>query len=86
MGLWRGLSGRILYDTAEIGRKQIQDNKNAENVKLGNINLGLGSAEYSFSVARELFYSVITENTNLKISDDRDLMDTLNELSVIKEE
>ena len=66
--------------------KALKDNKNAENVKLGNINLGLGSAEYSFSVARELFYSVITENTNLKIRDDRDLMDTLNELSVIKEE
>ena len=30
MGLWQGLSGRILYDTAKIGRKQIQDNINAE--------------------------------------------------------
>ena len=66
--------------------KALKDNKNAENVKLDGINLGLGSAEYSFSVARELFYSVITENTNLKIRDDRDLMDTLSELSIIKEE
>ena len=64
----------------------LKDNKNAEYVKMNKINLGLGSAEYSLGVARELFYSVITENTNLEISDDRDLIDTLTELALIKEE
>ena len=64
----------------------LQDNKNTDTVKMQNINLGTGSAEYSISVARELFYSVITENTDLKINDDRDLMETLSELAVIKEE
>ena len=64
----------------------LKDNKNAETVNMNSINLGIGSAEYSLSVKRELFYSVITENTNLKIKDDKDLMETLSELAVIKEE
>ena len=64
----------------------LKDNKNAETVKMNNINLGVGSAEYSLSVKRELFYSVITENTDLNIKDDKDLMETLSELAVIKEE
>lgn len=64
----------------------LKDNKNAENVKMKCVNLGTGTAQYSISVARELFYSVITENVDLNIKDDRDLMNTLNELALIKEE
>ncbi len=64
----------------------LKDNKNAESVKMECVNLGTGTAEYSITVNRELFYSVITENIDLDIKDDRDLMETLKELALIKEE
>ena len=93
---WLRSSLNETVKTASLGISKIKDlsllestlkeNKNAENVKMNRINLGHGSAEYTLSVARELFYSVITENTNLEIRDDRDLMDTLSELALIKEE
>lgn len=64
----------------------LKDNKNSETVKIETVNLGNGSAEYSVTINRELFYSVIAENTKLEIKDDRDLMETLNELAIIKTE
>lgn len=64
----------------------LKDNKNAESVKMEKVNLGTGQAEYSITVKRELFYSVITENLSLEISSDRELMDTLGELAAIKDE
>lgn len=64
----------------------LKDNKNAESVKMECVNLGTGTAQYSITVNRELFYSVITEDIDLDIKDDRDLMETLKELAVIKEE
>ena len=66
--------------------KALKDNKNAETVKMECVNLGTGTAQYSITVNRELFYSVITENIDLDIKDDRDLMETLKELALIKEE
>ena len=64
----------------------LKDNKNAENVQMDAVDLGTGAATYSISVSRELFYSVITEDMELKIQTDRDLMDTLKELSQMKRE
>ena len=64
----------------------LSDNKNAESVKVKKIDLGTGNAEYSLSVARDLFYNIITENTDFTINDDRQLMDLLTELSAIKKE
>ncbi len=64
----------------------LKDNKNAESVKMECVNLGTGTADYSITVNRELFYSVITENIDLDIRCDRDLMDTLKELAVMKAE
>lgn len=64
----------------------LKDNKNAESVKMECVNLGTGTADYSITVNRELFYSVITENIDLDIHSDRDLMDTLKELAVMKAE
>ncbi len=64
----------------------LKDNKNAESVKMEQVDLGSGRAEYSITVDRELFYSVITENLDLDIHSDRELMDTLSELSEMKRE
>lgn len=64
----------------------LKDNKNAETVKMESVDLGTGSAAYSITVSRELFYSVITENIELSIHTDRDLMDILKELSQMKKD
>lgn len=64
----------------------LKDNENAETVKMNNINLGTGGAEYSVSVNRDLFYSVITENIDIKIRNDRELMDVLKELDIMRRE
>ncbi len=64
----------------------LKDNKNAESVKMEQVDLGSGRAEYSITVDRELFYSVITENLDLDIHSDRELMDTLSELAEMKRE
>jgi stage IV sporulation protein A len=66
--------------------KALKDNKNAKSVQMEGVNLGTGKAEYSITVDRGLFYSVITENLPIKIEDDRDLMEVLAELSAVKEE
>ncbi len=64
----------------------LKDNKNAETVKMESVDLGTGSAAYSITVSRELFYSVITEDIELSIHTDRDLMDILKELSQMKKD
>lgn len=64
----------------------LKDNRNAESVNISEINLGTGTADYTITVDRALFYKVITENLDLEIGSDRELMDTLAELSVIKKE
>ncbi len=64
----------------------LKDNKNAETVKMESVDLGTGSAAYSITVSRELFYSVITENIELSIHTDRDLMDILKELAQMKKD
>ena len=64
----------------------LKDNKNAESVKMESVDLGSGMAQYSITTARSLFYSVITENLDIEISDDRQLMDTLAELTEIRRE
>ena len=64
----------------------LKDNKNAESVKMNRVDLGSGCASYEITVCRELFYSVITENIDLDIKDDRQLMDTLGELARMKRE
>ena len=51
-----------------------------------SIDLGAGKAEYVLNFERKLFYKIITENIDLEITDDRQLMDVLKELSLIKNE
>lgn len=61
-------------------------NKNAESVITNTIDLGKGVAKLSFNVDRKLFYSVVTENTDVEIEDDKQLIEILKELSQIKRE
>ncbi len=64
----------------------LKDNKNAESDKMEGVDLGTGKARYGVTVDRELFYSVITENLDLEIHNDRELMDTLASLAEMKRE
>ncbi len=66
--------------------KALADNKNAEAVTLCSVDLGSGKANYVLSFARDLFYSVITEDIDIDIADDRQLMEILKELTTIKQE
>lgn len=69
-----------------ILEKALCRNQNAESVKMLDINLGTGVSKFSLTVNRNLFYSVVTENCGIEISDDRQLMDTLKELALVKKE
>ena len=64
----------------------LKDNKNAESVQMEEVDLGTGKARYGVTLDRELFYSVITENLDLEIHNDRELMDTLASLAEMKRE
>ncbi len=64
----------------------LKDNKNAESVKINKVDLGTGRANYGITVPRQLFYSVITEDIDLDVADDRQLMETLKELAAMKKE
>ena len=64
----------------------LSDCKYAEYAKINSINLGKGVANISVKLMGDLFYKVLGENTNLEISSDRELMETLVELSKIKKE
>ena len=58
----------------------------SENAKIDWVDLGKGTAKISVKLMGDLFYKVLGENTNLEISSDRELMETLIELSKIKKE
>ena len=51
-----------------------------------NINLGVGVAEAEIQLPRELFYSTLSAQSGLNVSDDGDLMELLTELSQVKSE
>ncbi|MBR3968976.1 MAG: stage IV sporulation protein A [Clostridia bacterium] len=64
----------------------LENSENTTSCKVNNIDLGLGKADISITVKPELFYRVLTENTDLDIKDEMELMECINELSVIKKE
>lgn len=66
--------------------KALNENQNSESVKINEVNLGTGFSKFSFEVNRNLFYSIVSENTNIEISDDKQLMEILKELSIMKNE
>ncbi len=62
----------------------LNESKYANSVKIDDIDLGKGTAKLSVKLIDDLFYKIIGENTNLEINSDRELMETLIELSKIK--
>jgi stage IV sporulation protein A len=51
-----------------------------------NIDLGVGVAEAEIQLPRELFYTTLSAQSGLQVSDDGDLMKLLTELSAVKGE
>ena len=51
-----------------------------------NIDLGVGVAEAEIQLPRELFYSTLSAQSGLNVTDDGDLMELLTELSQVKSE
>ena len=63
-----------------------QDNYNVDGVRVESIDLGTGSAKICIDINKSLFYKILTENTGLKINDEQELMDCIEELAKIKTE
>ncbi len=64
----------------------IQNYENTTGFKINNIDLGHGKADVSIDIIPELFYKVLAENTGLVINDEMELMNSITELSKIKNE
>lgn len=67
----------------------INNLKKLETVNSGknlSVNLSEGSVKIEIEVKPELFYKVLTENTGLEIKNDKELFESMIELSAIKKE
>ena len=62
------------------------ENENIDSSYLKNVDLGKGSAELFLSIKKDLFYSVLSENTGLDIKSEAELMPCIENLSKIKKE
>ena len=60
---------------------EIADNDNVNSTKLLGLDLGKGRATIDISLNPELFYTILSEKTGLDISNERDLLDNICELS-----
>lgn len=84
----------IMDNTAEISH--IRDIKrletalcsceHIENCVMKKVDLGSGKAELKAEVKREIFFEIISESSGISIKNDCELMDSLTELSRIKNE
>lgn len=62
----------------------INENEHIISAEISGLDLGKGCAEITASLSPELVYKIIEEKTGLKIENDEQLMDSLNDLSAIK--
>ena len=72
-------------DTTDFLRK-LCDAENICDGKIQSIDLSDGSIEIDLKIDEQLFYKVITEKSGLSISDDKELLDNIIELSAMKNE
>ncbi len=81
----KSVSGELsrIKDISKMS-KAISQNKNAENVRICDIDLGSGSANISVDIDRSLFYNIISEKTGLEISNDSKLVSFLDEMKDIR--
>ena len=64
----------------------LTNSSNLDSVKLEEIDLGKGKIKVAIEINKKLFYTVVAESTDLKISNDSELLCCLNELSNMKRE
>lgn len=57
-----------------------------DSVKVSSIDLGQGSANINLVIKSQLFYQVLSQTTGIEINDERQLMDSIIELSEIKKQ
>lgn len=60
---------------------ELSDCEYLTNVSLSSLDLGRGNAMVNIDIRPDLFYKVLSEQTNLAISDECDLMNCISELS-----
>ncbi|MBO7217894.1 MAG: stage IV sporulation protein A, partial [Clostridia bacterium] len=58
--------------------------ENVKRAEISGVDLGRGEATVSVELCRELFYKVLSDKSKLKIEDDRELLDFLSEMKMIK--
>lgn len=85
--LIQNVAGGITH-VREIKRLEeaMQDCEQIESCEVRKIDLGSGKAELRADIKRELFFSAISETTGITVQNDRELLNTLAELSQMKKE
>ena len=85
--LIQNVAGGITH-VREIKRLEeaMQDCEQIESCEVRKIDLGNGKAELRADIKRELFFGVISETTGITVQNDRELLNTLAELSQMKKE
>ncbi len=64
----------------------ISQSENIEHVKISQIDLGKGKARLKLSIASNLFYKILAEQTGIIINDEQELLENIMELSKMKKE
>ena len=65
--------------------KALLECNNVENATIVEVDLGCGNAKIELSMARNLFYKILAETTGIDIEDDSMLLQTLTELSSVRD-
>lgn len=73
---------RDLYDCLN----KLEAEEDIGGTEIRSVNLGTGLAEAEIHLPRELFYTTVSEESGLDVSDDGDIMQLLTELSRVKVE
>lgn len=66
--------------------KSVGENEYIDTANTDCIELGTGTARVNISVAKELYYKILTESSGIEINDDDELLSNLIELAAIKKQ
>ena len=64
----------------------IESDERVGDIKMREMNLGIGAARVEIRLPKALFYATLSQRSGLQITDDGDLMDLLTQLSAVKKE
>ncbi len=70
----------------DMFKNSVMENEYISDADTDSIKLGMGSAKVKISVAKELYYKILTEMSEININDDEDLLRNLIELAAIKKQ